>query len=124
VDPGEAERRAEDGVWRASIGRLASQVSGPEDVVAGSVRFSTEDVEVLFENRNRATLSVTAVQLEYVLSHRDSLVGLGTSQRIRDYIGLIKEETLSEDDALCLQRIEVSLQRLPGVERADVTSEP
>lgn len=118
VDPG--EQRA----WQISIGRLASQVSGPVDAVSGPVRLTSDDVEVLFENRGYATLAVTALQLEYVLSHPDSLVGQGTSQRLREYLGPIREEELSEDDILCMRRIEASLQRLPAVERPDVKTVP
>lgn len=103
-------------VWQAAIGRLASQVSGPSDLVAGPVSLTSADVEVLFENRNSATLELAAAQLEYVLSHPDSLVGAGVSQRVRDYLGPIREEGVSEDDVLCLQRIETCLTRLPARE--------
>lgn len=118
LDP--AEQRA----WQFSIGRLASQVSGPVDAVSGPVRITSDDVEILFENRGYATLAITALQLEYVLSHPDSLVGQGTSQRLREYLEPIKDEELSGDDILCLRRIETSLQRLPAVERPDVRTLP
>lgn len=107
----------EDALWNEGIQRLNNSIQGPAEIHSGAPTLTPSDIDMMLAREYPKTLEDMAQQLEYITRQPNAYVLEGTTENLIQNVAELRNRPQSEDQQLCLTRIETIIEQLPELEQ-------